>query len=117
MKIILLLALLVPTALYASVEANTMAEAESLKRAAQLSQQCLGCHGEFGIAPITTNPNLAGQNAEYLEYALKAYRSGERKGGMAFIMRANANGLSDQDIKDLALYFSSQAGRNASKNN
>lgn len=117
MKIFLLLALLVPTALYASDEANKVAKSESIKRAQQLSQQCLGCHGEFGIAPISSNPNLAGQNAEYIEYALKAYRSGERKGGMAFIMRANANSLSDQDIEDLALYFSSQAGRNASQNN
>lgn len=114
MKIIPLLALLLSASLYANEEISTSEQAQSLARAKQLSQQCLGCHGEFGIAPITTNPNLAGQNAEYLEYALKAYRGGERKGGMAVIMRANASALSDQDIKDLALYFSSQAGRNAS---
>lgn len=89
---------------------------DDINKGQQLAQQCLGCHGEFGIAPIKTNPNLAGQNAEYLEYALKAYRDGQRKGGMAFIMRANASALSDQDIRDLALYFSSQAGRNANNN-
>jgi len=44
---------------------------------------------------------------------LKAYRDGNRKGGLAFIMQANASSLSDSDIAALALYFSSQAGRNA----
>lgn len=76
-----------------------------------LSQQCLGCHGETGIAPISTNPNLAGQNAEYIEYALKAYRDGNRKGGLAFIMQANASALSNADITALAQYFSAQTGR------
>ena len=84
-----------------------------LKRGQALSQSCMGCHGEFGISPFETNPNLAGQNAAYLEYALKAYRSGDRKAGMAVIMRPNAANLSDQDIKDLAAYFSSQSGRGA----
>lgn len=78
-----------------------------------LSQQCLGCHGELGIAPIATNPNLAGQNKEYLQYALKAYRDGKRKGGLAFIMQANASALSDQDIEALAVFFSSQNGKQA----
>jgi cytochrome c553 len=81
------------------------------KKGQALAQSCLGCHGEFGISPITTNPNLAGQNADYLEYALKAYREGTRRGGMAVIMAPNAKGLSDQDIKDLAAFYSSQPGR------
>ena len=81
----------------------------------QLAQQCLGCHGETGIAPVTTNPNLAGQNADYLQYALKAYRDGNRKGVMAFIKQANASSLSDNDIAALALYFSSQTGRDGAK--
>lgn len=84
-------------------------------RGQELAQQCLGCHGETGIAPVTTNPNLAGQNADYLQYALKAYRDGNRKGGMAFIMQANASSLSDNDIAALALYFSSQTGRDGAK--
>jgi cytochrome c553 len=89
------------------------ADEAAYARGQTLAQQCLGCHGETGIAPISTNPNLAGQNADYLQYALKAYRDGNRKGGLAFIMQANASSLSDSDIAALALYFSSQAGRNA----
>lgn len=84
-----------------------------IKRGQELSQHCIGCHGEFGIAPFNSNPNLAGQNQKYLVYALKAYRDGKRKGGNAFIMAPNAKSLSDQDIKDLAAFFSSQPGKNA----
>ncbi|WP_337878553.1 c-type cytochrome [Rheinheimera sp.] len=79
----------------------------------ELSGQCWGCHGETGISPIAGNPNLAAQNAAYLEYALKAYRSRERKGGLAEIMYVNAAPLSDQDILDLVAYFSTQAGANS----
>lgn len=84
---------------------------ESFARGKELSSYCSGCHGEKGIAPLTENPNLAGQNSAYIQYALKAYRSGERQGGKAFIMKANAGGLSDQDIVDLASFFSSLPGR------
>lgn len=94
-----------------SVSTMNVFAAGDLERGKALSQSCMGCHGEFGISPIETNPNLAGQNAAYLEYALKAYRSGDRKAGLAVIMRPNAANLSDQDIQDLAAYFSSQPGR------
>lgn len=84
---------------------------QSIARGKELSSYCSGCHGEKGIAPLPENPNLAGQNSAYIQYALKAYRSGERQGGKAFIMRANAGGLSDQNIADLAAFFSSLPGR------
>lgn len=111
MKILTTLALLIIAATYSQ---NAAATTEQLYAKGQvLSQQCLGCHGELGIAPVATNPNLAGQNKEYLQYALKAYRDGKRKGGLAFIMQANASALSDQDIEALAVFFSSQNGRQA----
>ncbi|WP_337840686.1 cytochrome c [Rheinheimera sp.] len=84
-------------------------------RGKELSGSCWGCHGETGISPIPGNPNLAGQKAVYLEYALKAYRSRERKGGLAEIMYVNAAPLSDQDILDLVAYFSSQPGDNTNQ--
>lgn len=86
-------------------------EAADLERGKELSSRCMGCHGEFGIAAIPTNPNLAGQNKEYLEYAIKAYRDGVRKGGLSVIMRPNVNALSDKDVRDLAGYFSSLPGK------
>lgn len=86
-------------------------DAAAIARGKELSSYCSGCHGEQGISPLPENPNLAGQNSAYIQYALKAYRSGERQGGKAFIMKANAGGLSDRDIADLAAFFSSLPGR------
>lgn len=68
---------------------------------------CAACHGMDGVAITPLYPNLKGQNAPYLENALKAYRAGERKGGMSAQMAPMAAGLSDQDISDLAAYFES----------
>lgn len=69
---------------------------------------CVACHGKDGKATAAVYPNLAGQSATYLESSLKAYRAGERGGGMSAVMAPQATNLSDQDIADLAAYFSQQ---------
>lgn len=68
---------------------------------------CTACHGADGKAMIPTYPNLAGQNPQYLELAIKAYKNGERTGGQAAIMAGMAAPLSDVDIANLAAYFAS----------
>ena len=68
---------------------------------------CAACHGASGVATIPIYPNLAGQNEPYLVSALKGYRDKQRNGGMAAIMQMQAAALSDQDIDNLAAYFSS----------
>ncbi len=68
---------------------------------------CAACHGIDGVAISALYPNLKGQNAPYLESAIKAYRDGQRQGGMAAQMAPMVQGLSDQDIADLAAYFES----------
>ena len=70
------------------------------------SAVCAACPGANGVATIKTYPNLAGQNKEYLVAALKAYKSKQRSGGMAAIMQAQAAGLSDADMENLAEYYS-----------
>ena len=69
------------------------------------SATCAACHGEDGNSQIETNPILAGQYASYLEHALKGYRDGSRQNA---IMSGFATQLTDQDIADLAAWFSSQ---------
>lgn len=70
---------------------------------------CQACHGAGGAAPIAPNyPKLSGQNKAYLVSALKAYRDGQRTGGLAAVMSAQASQLSDADIEALATYYSSQ---------
>lgn len=65
---------------------------------------CGACHGVNGISTNDMWPNLAGQKEAYLAIQLTALRDGTRKNPMMSPMAAN---LSDQDIADLAAYFSS----------
>jgi len=68
------------------------------------SALCAGCHGADGISLVDEIPNLAGQKEAYLAKVLGDYRSGTRRNP---IMSSIAQGLSDEDIRDLAAYFSS----------
>jgi len=69
---------------------------------------CAACHGADGNSPIPTNPNLAGQHAEYLVKQLQNYKSGERKNPM---MTGIAATLSDTDVRDVAAYYAGQGPR------
>ena len=73
----------------------------------QKAATCAACHGENGISTIATNPILAGQYPSYLKHALQGYRSGARQNA---IMAGFASQLSDEDIDDLAAWFSSLPG-------
>jgi cytochrome c553 len=68
---------------------------------------CAACHGAEGKAAIPTYPNLAGQQEQYIKLSLKAYKAGERSGGQAAIMAGMAAPLTDEDIDNLAAYYSS----------
>lgn len=64
---------------------------------------CTTCHGLTGVANSNRYPNLAGQNAPYLETRLKYFRAQEEPGNQ---MNAQAAPLSDEEIEQLAKYFS-----------
>ncbi len=68
---------------------------------------CMGCHGIIGyqasFPEIHKVPKIAGQSATYIVSALTAYKGGDRKHPT---MRAIADSLSEQDIADLAAYYS-----------
>jgi len=67
---------------------------------------CGACHGANGVSQIPNYPNLAGQKADYIVAQLKAFKSGERKGANAAIMAPMSAALSEQDMLDLAAYYS-----------
>ena len=71
------------------------------------AQVCAACHGQDGKSVDPTYPNLAGQHESYLVKALADYRAGRRTNVIMAPMAAN---LSDQDIEDLAAWYSSQTG-------
>jgi cytochrome c553 len=70
------------------------------------SAMCEGCHGIPGYRnayPAYRVPKLGGQHADYLVAALKAYQSQQRAHPT---MQAVAASLSEQDMADLAAYYS-----------
>jgi cytochrome c553 len=71
------------------------------------STACIACHGADGVSASPMFPTIAGQHADYMVYALQAYKSGARKNP---IMQGTAAALSDEDIVNLAAYYASQAG-------
>ena len=72
------------------------------------SVTCMACHGADGNSPNPEWPNIAGQHSGYIEQQLKLFRAGERQNAL---MSPMAMILSDEDIADLAAYFSSQTAR------
>jgi cytochrome c553 len=71
------------------------------------SMACAACHGADGNSMIPTFPKLAGQHAEFTAKQLADFKSGARTDPT---MSGMAAPLSEQDIADLAAYFSSNAG-------
>lgn len=94
----------------AGMPAGRIAAGERLANAkgAATGQSCIDCHGVDGNAPIDESyPKLGGQYADYLAHTLVAYRNGQRSNAL---MAAQAKGLDDQQISDLAAWFASRPG-------
>ena len=79
------------------------------KAAVNKVAMCIGCHGIPGykasFPEVYEVPLLGGQSAKYIESALQEYKKGDRNHPS---MRGIARGLTDQDIADLAAYYSQQ---------
>ena len=80
--------------------ADPAAVAAGKKKAAT----CAVCHGLDGLSKNPEAPNLAGDNPEYLIKQLKAFQSGGRQNDQMSIM---AQSLSEEDMRNLAAWYSS----------
>ncbi|MFK7890377.1 MAG: cytochrome c [Granulosicoccus sp.] len=92
---------LITIALPAAAEGDIEAGAKKV-------ETCLGCHGVqhyVNTYPTYHVPLIAGQHKAYLVAALQAYRAKTRSHPT---MQANASWMTDQDIDDIAAWFSSQ---------
>jgi len=69
----------------------------------QAAQLCVSCHGQDGVAVAPVYPSLAGQHEDYIVRALEEYRHGGRKNP---VMKGFAANLKDDDIAQIAAYFS-----------
>lgn len=69
------------------------------------SVTCSACHGMDGNSLNPEWPSLAGQHESYLVKSLQSFKSGARQN---VLMSSMALPLTDEDMVDLAAYFSAQ---------
>ena len=83
----------------------------NIARGEQLAKtnNCAACHGADFNKPVDPSyPKLAGQHADYLEHALKAYKRGDGPNGRSnAIMGGQVKPLSNSDMADIAAYLHS----------
>jgi cytochrome c553 len=78
---------------------TSTAQAQDAGRGGQLFSSCVECHGQNAGGIEGKGPVLAGQYDWYIVTSLKDYKKGARK-------HPKAQGLSEQDMKDLAAHIS-----------
>jgi len=92
--------------------AQQAAPAGDPKEAHKKIAVCEGCHGIAGYKTaypaVYHVPKLGGQQAGYIENALHEYKAGQRSHPT---MRGIAASLSEQDIADVAAYYSQSHGK------
>ncbi len=84
---------------------TTTAKGDPAKAVKIVDSVCGACHTTDGNSNNPIYPVLAGQHPEYIVKQLTDFRSGARKNAT---MAPNAAKLSDDDILNLAAYFSAQ---------
>ena len=90
-------------ALLAFTSAQVLANG-NIENGKQKAATCFACHGADGNSVDPQYPRLAGQYNAYLVQVLHEYKDGQRNNA---IMKGMDATLSDQDIEDIAAYFSS----------
>jgi cytochrome c553 len=101
------IAALTALTLLASAPAGALA-ADAAAGEKLATERCAACHGKDGNTPIDPSyPKLAGQFKDYLVVSLKGYRAERRKNA---IMGAQAKPLTNDDIDNLAAYYSRLPG-------
>ncbi|MDO9358897.1 MAG: c-type cytochrome [Polaromonas sp.] len=92
---------------FVTVAAHSQDIKGDVKAGETKNAMCIGCHGIKGyqasFPEVYKVPMISGQSAQYISAALHAYQKGERKHPS---MRGIADSLNDQDIADLAAYYS-----------
>lgn len=71
-------------------------------RGATLTDLCSACHGDDGISIVPIYPDIAGQSAEYMYWQLVKFKDA---GFGGTVMAVAVEGLGDQDMRDLSLYY------------
>ena len=77
----------------------------SLEAGKTKAVRCGACHGPDGNSVNPQWPSIAGQHAPYIVRQLQAFQNGERTN---ILMSSQAMTLTEQDIKDIAVFFAAQ---------
>lgn len=100
MKILPVIAFIAGSTLFAATNANADAAAGE-----KLAAKCVACHGAGGNSAVPNWPKLAGAGERYLLKQLTEINSGARN---IPEMTGQLTGMSADDFKSIAQYFSSQ---------
>ncbi|KJG13312.1 c-type cytochrome [Photobacterium iliopiscarium] len=87
---------------------NVIAIAEPLYRFGDSDRgiaACISCHGPRGNGTSLSGfPKISGQNAQYIQLQLQAFRSSARNNDLNAMMRSAAVKLNDNEIEALSAY-------------
>lgn len=118
MKSALLTCVALFIAAHAAVAAETKAapKADAARGSQIAGQACAACHNADGNSVAAANPKLAGQHAEYLAKQLAEFKANKTRKNA--VMMGFAGGMSTEDMRNVAAYYSTQkpkegAARNA----
>ena len=90
---------------WASTPTTHAAKGDAAKAQKIVSEVCAACHTSDGNSTNPTYPALAGQSPEYIAKQLHEFKAGIR---MNATMAPNAAKLSEDDMLNLAAFFSAQ---------
>jgi cytochrome c553 len=99
----------------AIANANEPAQAaykgDPAKGQAIASTVCVACHAADGNSVVAANPKLAGQNADYLFKQMKNFKAvdGKQPDRVNAVMNGMIMPYSEEQMRDLAAYFSAQS--------
>jgi cytochrome c len=72
-------------------------------------KRCDTCHGEDGTHPVTADyPVIAGQPVKYLVRQMRDIRDGRRTNGLSESMRAQVQGVTDEEFAVIAQWLASR---------
>ena len=109
------MAILLATTFMSHAAEEAKSKADPAKGKVIAETVCVACHGADGNSPASANPHLAGQGSEYIYKQLKNFKAVDGKPAARNnpIMGGMVAALSDDDMKNLAAWFSSQKAKPA----
>jgi cytochrome c553 len=113
MNLRLTTAVLACMSLAPSAFAQSVVKGDAAKGQEIAAKVCAACHGPDGNSPLAVNPSLAGQHPEYIYRQLSHFKSQNGKPAERNnpVMAGMATPLSDDDMKNVAVYYAGQTPR------